>query len=271
MARAYFDESEIVGRRFAKALENTIETLGNKPREDNVTHKSYIPSSMVCTRNMWYRKMGYPKDKKRNSIQIRIGESGTDAHKRLQEYACKMVECGEPWVFYDVEAYIKENNLDLVIVEKTEYEIKLYSPKWDISFLCDGIMLNTETNEFYIIEFKTETQGKFYSHKDIREIHISQIAAYSLLLNTRNIICLYESRDFCMHKCFVTTIKEHEIKKYVTDKIKYVNKCLDDGILADISDMEEEIQVEACKYCAYAKQCKNDTKAQIKENKGKVK
>lgn len=259
MARIYIPKSAVEGRRFSRAYEDSVVYWAEQEDiarngGDHAIH--YIPSSIVCPRNMYYRKVNKPRIKDRSHIQINIAKSGEYAHLRIQENIKKMYDYNGVWQFIDVAEYVKNNDLNLDIVDIKQHEVKLYSPEYDISFLCDGILYNTKLDEYYILEIKTETMAKFYKHDEIREEHIDQAITYAMLFNIKNVLYLYEGRDFCQIKVIPYTVTDSEIDQRIIRKISYVNSCIEKDELPDVDYKIESV----CKWCPYAKYCKKDEK-----------
>lgn len=233
---------------------------------NSVPHKvtrSFKPSSMQCPRNMFYQLNGAlvtedmvePDD----SNMVRIGESGTDAHERIQTYLIKMGE--DPnfktnWEYYDVERYIKEKNLgdELDVIGKRGLEYKVYNKKYNIRFQTDGLLLYHPTNTFYVFEFKTETDMKWNKRQGVDENHYRQGICYCLSFHIdTGVIFLYEGRDFLGHKAYYFPVSP-EMKKSLVDLMDSVNQAVKEQKLpAKIENRK------ICQYCEYAKYCKLDS------------
>jgi hypothetical protein len=95
------------------------------------------------------------------------------------------------WV--DVEEYVKSHNLtDLEIRAKTGTETKLYNKKYNMSFMCDGIV--KYKGKYYVIEIKTEISSKFFSREGVDSKHYNQARAYSLNFDIPDVIFIYIRR-----------------------------------------------------------------------------
>ena len=97
---------------------------------------------MNCIRNMWYQVNGSDQDDGQTTYSlIGICNSGSDIHERIQKAVCAMKDNGMDCEYVDVETYVKDNGLkDIDIVSKQGMETKLYHKKYNMSFLCDGII-----------------------------------------------------------------------------------------------------------------------------------
>lgn len=243
--------------RFIDDLYSTIKKT--KQEEAHPSSKTFKPSSMKCPRNMQYQINGEePEMDMVNPSMERIGESGTDAHLRIQGWICKMKEKGFDCEYVNVADYIESRQavgqlLDVEIVRRPtqfEMETKLYNKKYNISFMCDGVI--RFLGRYFIFEFKTETSFKHQKRLEMNEEHIPQICAYYLSLGIPDIMMLYENRDTCSHKAFAVTVTDEMVWDNVLSKIEEVNSC-------------NELKVPAtakvspgCQYCKYKKKCRMD-------------
>lgn len=235
--------------RFQKELNETIVKTALERSSQPSQH--FAPSSIVCPRNMYYRKTGKPTNLARKASSVRVTDSGTAAHKDLQEYMMKLNDTFE-WV--DVEQYVKDNNLDLKVISKAGNEVKLYSELYDISFLCDGIIYDKKNDKYYILEIKTEIMKKFWPREKEAPEHLAQGAAYSLLLDIKSVLYLYEGRDYGDNKVYIHTYTKKEIDKYILSKLRQVKKNLKDNTLPEPN--KEFLKV--CEYCPYRALCRDD-------------
>lgn len=223
-------------------------------QEESKPSTHFVPSSITCPRNMYYRKTGKKAVNNKQAQNILIGNSGTDAHNRNQAYLELMQGLGKDWEYIDVEKYIIEHKLKLEIVEKKGHELKLYSKKYDISFLCDGILYNKVEDKYFIFELKTEVMKKWYKQEGILPEHYAQGATYSMLFNIPRILYLYEGRDFCSHKAYIHTYTKDEIKRFVLDNLEAVKKSMSGKTLPNKNTDFENV----CRFCAYKSYCKKD-------------
>ena len=236
---------------FINDLYSTIKKINLE--EEHKVSKTFKPSSMKCARNMQYQIMGTEQDKSIvNPSMVRIGECGTDSHLRIQHWIVKMKEAGFDCEYINVADYVRSRNLtDLEILKEPtedEMETKLYNKKYNITFMCDGII--RYMNRYFIFEFKTETNYKFAPRKAMNEEHIPQICAYYLSFKIPDIMMLYENRDTCMHKAYHIVVDDNMVWENVLSKIEEVNSCIQQGILAKANVGKH------CQYCNYASSCR---------------
>lgn len=240
-----------IALKFIDDLYLTIKKIETK--NSHPSSKSFKPSSMKCPRNMQYQIMGVePETQLINPSMVRIGESGTDAHLRIQHWISKMQEEGIDCEYVKVSDYVKSRNLtDLEIVKEPteqEMETKLFNKKYNISFMCDGII--RYLGKYYIFEFKTESTYKHQSRINYNEEHTAQICAYYLSLKIPDVLMLYENRDICSHKAYIVSVNDEMVWDNVLSKIEEVNSCIQLGTLASAHRDKN------CQYCNYSGRCK---------------
>ena len=245
--------NEDIALRFIDDLYLTIKKVETKNARPG--SKAFKPSSMKCPRNMQYQIMGVePETQLINPSMVRVGESGTDAHLRIQHWIDRMKEEGIDCEYINVADYVRSRNLtDLQIVKEPteqEMETKLFNTKYNISFMCDGII--KYRNRYFIFEFKTESTYKHQTRKSYNEEHTAQICAYYLSLKIPDILMLYENRDICTHKAYIITVTDEMVWDNVLSKIEEVNSCIQLGTLA------KAIKDKSCQYCNYSNRCRKD-------------
>jgi CRISPR/Cas system-associated exonuclease Cas4 (RecB family) len=214
--------------------------------------QKYKPSSLHCMRNMYYQMIGADVDKQstKTSEMFSICESGEDRHIRIQRAISKMKSYGIDCEFIDVEDYVSENNLDLKVTSKKEFETKLYDEKRNLIFLCDGII--KYKGKYYILEIKTESSYKFMQRDNSDDLHKYQSYAYSLELKIDDVIFIYENRDLCSKKTFLVHITD-ENRQEIADRL---SKC-DEYVAEHIAPPKEEsVTNKTCQYCEYKTICK---------------
>lgn len=235
-----------IDEAFLLDLKETVSVLN--PIRGRSTH--YKPSSLKCLRLMYFDKIQAPLDVVQNEYSgIRIGETGTKSHECIQYYVSKMKELGKDCEFIDVETYIKDNNLDyLTIKSKKEFETHLYDTRYDISFLCDGII--KYRGEYYILEIKTETEDKGLARNSADPEHKNQSVSYALSLGINKIMWLYEERNFCIPKTFVTTVTDE-------DKLQLINmfETVEEAVKNLVPPAKCGIR-RVCNYCDYKTECR---------------
>lgn len=216
----------------------------------------YKPSSMHCLRNMYYQRIGEElTPSHRAASLVGITESGSDRHERIQKAVASMKANGFDCEYVDVAEFVKSRNLtDLQIMRKQGMETKLFNKKYNISFLCDGII--KYKGHYYVLEIKTETSRKHYerrSSKEAEDSHKTQATAYAVSFGIDDVIFLYENRDTC---------DKMTIFVHVTDEMKMdrvigkIEEC--DGYVSRQIVPPKHPNKAPCKYCNYLNSCKRD-------------
>ena len=252
------EKNEIpIEQAFLNDLRRSIEMTDEK----NYTpgSKSYKPSGMNCIRQSYYVITGADEDEEEsNSGFVGICESGSDRHERIQNAVLHMKDNGMDCEYINVAQFVETRHLDdLEIVKRPafeagEFETKLYHKKFNISFLCDGII--KYKNHYYILEIKTETVNKFFQRKEVDPSHYHQATAYSLAFGIDEVLFLYECRDNCDKKAFMFT---------VTDDMKlglvgYIDECDSYISRGEVPPKPEDIFKKTCSYCRYKGRCRQD-------------
>lgn len=236
-----------------KLTENGFSTLYECVYHDGLPSRTYKPSSLQCIRQMYYQIVGVDVDDNNCSPDLYgIGESGTDRHTRIQNYISCMPYHNVDCTFVDVGQYVLDNNIpDLEIISKNGNETKLHNTKYNLNFLCDGIIKYKGT--YYILEIKTESSYKWMSRTGVADEHLIQAYTYSMCLNIPRVLFIYESRDLCSKKTYLIEIND-EMRNLVCNKIK---SC-DNYVLSNIVPPKPEVSKKICQYCNYKKSCRKD-------------
>lgn len=232
-------------------LKRSIEMTADN--DDYVASKTYKPSGMNCMRQSYYVITGAKEDKKSNSyISVGICNSGSDIHERIQTAISQMKDNDIDCEYVDVGEFVKSRNLtDIEVVKKQGMETKLYHKKYNMSFLCDGII--KYKNHYYILELKTETTNKFWNRNNVDKAHHKQATAYSLAFGIDEVIFIYINRDMLDMKAFMLNVTD-EMKQ---DLIGYIDTC-DNYIKQMKVPPIEDIDTKKCSYCSFKNQCRKD-------------
>lgn len=231
---------------FLADLKSTVSSLNPPSRGSNY----YKPSSMNCQRQMYFTRIEAPLDVAVSDYSgVRIPETGTASHERIQYYVSHMKDCNIDCEYVDVTEYVEEHNLDyLEITGKKEFETKLFDTRYKVSFLCDGII--KYKGVYYILEIKTETDMKGANRADCDPKHHAQVTCYSLALGIDKVMWIYEERNFCVPKCFMSIITDEEREKfanYLLETEEYVSK-------GEVPAGTSEVRY--CTYCNFKTECK---------------
>ena len=235
--------------QFLRDLSTTIE----KVQDNRKPSQTFKPSSMgSCKRNIYYQLTGVEPDSSvEDASLIGICDSGTDTHERIQTYISKMASCGFDCIWVDVEEFVKTSGKSLpstTVKRKCGMETKLYDSKYNMSFLCDGVV--KYRGEYYIIEIKTEMSRKFGTHDAPFSHHIEQATCYSLCLGIDKVIFLYINRDVHVMKTYLVDITDR-LKQKVIDEIEEVNHYVTNGTLPPKETTK-------CAYCRYRSTCRRE-------------
>lgn len=237
---------------FLNDLKRSIELEDNKYRR--LPSKTYKPSGMNCMRASYYQLIGTQPDEADSSyVMVGICNSGTDIHVRVQKAVEHMKKNGMDCEYIDVAEFVKTRQLDyLDIVSKNGMETKLYHKKYNISFMCDGII--KYKGHYYILELKTESSYKFMNRKDVDPSHYQQGTAYSLAFGLDEVIFVYINRDMLDMKAFMFNVT-NEMK---TQMVGYIDEC-DSYVKRHIAPPKpDNVLKKACSYCGYKTQCRKD-------------
>lgn len=239
-----------IEEQFLQDLKFGIEKLHEK--ETRAPSRSYKPSSLNCSRNMYFQIKGEKRDEERmSSCLIGIVQSGSDRHDKIQEATSKLKDLGIDCTYVDVAEYVQSRNLThLEIVSRQGYETKLLNRDLNLSFLCDGII--RYRGRYYILEIKTETISKWQNRNAVAEEHINQGTAYATCFNINQIIFLYENRDNCDKKAYLLDITEEMKQERVIKKIKECDKYVAISVPPPIL---KTITRKDCQYCNYKTAC----------------
>lgn len=245
-------ESQSVEKMFLTDLERSIELDAKNNKK--VPSKTYKPSSMNCMRASYYVITGTtPTNEESNYVLEGICNAGTDIHVRVQNAVIGMKNNGMDCEWVDVESFVKSRNLtDLEVVSHTSTETKLFNKRYNISFMCDGIV--RYKGRYYILEFKTETSYKWQSRQGVEPKHYNQATAYSLSFGINEVIFIYITRDVLDMKSFLFTVTDemkNNLVGYIVTCDDYIAKHKVPPKLADASPKK-------CQYCAYRLQCRKD-------------
>lgn len=250
------NEKTSVEEAFLSDLKRSIELTAQK--ESRKPSQTYKPSSMNCIRCMYYQVMGEDViEDKPNFTNVGICNSGSDIHERIQQAVIDMKANGMDCEYINVADFVRSRNLeDIEIVqepdfENGQYETKLYNKKYNMSFLCDGII--KYRGIYYILELKTEASFKWQPRADVDPKHYNQGISYSLNLGLDDVIFVYINRDVLDMKAFMFRVSEH-MRQGVVDKITDCNGYIE----RQITPPKPNIDARVCRYCSYKNVCDRD-------------
>lgn len=241
-----------VEQDFLNDLKRSIEMTADK--NTRLPSKTYKPSGMNCIRASYYQLTGVqPDPSSSNYTLVGICNSGTDIHVRMQTAILDMKENGMDCEYVPVDEFIKARKIkDINIVGVSGMETKLYHKKYNLSFMCDGII--KYNNHYYILELKTENSYKFVNRKDVDPSHYNQATAYSVALGIDEVLFVYISRDVLDMKAFMFNVTD-EMKQNL---IGYIDECDDYVQKQIVPPIPDDVSKKACNYCLYKSCCKKD-------------
>lgn len=227
-------------------LKSTVAMLN----PDHSASAAFKPSSLNCLRKCYFDFVQAPMDSHiADYSSVRIPETGSSSHEAIQSYVARMKECGKDCEWVRPKDWIEQNNLEyLQVLKEGEFETLLLDTRYNIRFKCDGIIKYRGT--VYILEIKTETEMKSGKRVDADLNHQNQSICYSLSLGIDKIMWLYESRDLCIPKTFITTVTSEQKSNLIMD-FETVEQAVKDGCPPPRPENRK-----SCQYCLYTNECK---------------
>lgn len=243
-----------LNKRFLTDVMNAIEALELKNRRKSSNF--YKPSSMNCEREMYFTRMGAPEDYIASQYNgIGMADTGTRRHVAIQEVLESMEKNGFDWRYIDVAKYLDQKHkegkcLDVIATDKRGMETHLKHNKLFLSFMCDGIVQQISTGDYFLFEFKNQISFKYANKQKVDDEHISQVATYCMALDLDKALVLYENRDNCELECPELLSVSQEIKDYQIQKLLYVEDCVHKQ-----KAPKRQASAKRCRYCKYKTIC----------------
>lgn len=241
----------------AQAFLDDLIYVIQKPNYDPNWRQSpwYKPSSMGCTREMYYirtQEAPNPSTEPNSYELIGMAESGSARHDSIQHWIAAMKDAGIDCEYVDVETYVKQRNLPIKIIEKKGMETKCFDPRYNMSFLTDGIV--RYRGRYFIFEFKTETSMKWNRRTMIEDKHVYQGCAYALSFGISQVIFVYENRDTCAKKAYLLEATPELIRQRVVNPMEVCEKSIRRKVVPCRPDRCPD------NYCPYSNACMRDGK-----------
>ena len=238
---------EDIPSSFLASLTKAIET-----QEQREPSKTFKPSSLSCIRRAAFEVLGAPRKEEQSEISNGVTSAGTFIHEYIQQNCLKM----NGFEYVNVGEYVRQNNLPLEVrkeqdIENGEYETKLYSPEYNISFLCDGIIKRKD--KYFILEIKSCGNQKMYHLEGVPEEYKAQAISYSQLLQIPDVLFLFVNRDLFQKKAFMFSPTREQIRDW-QDKLAYGLECVKEE---KIPKKPKEASNKFCQYCNYIDSCNN--------------
>lgn len=237
---------EDIPSSFLASLTKAIET-----QEQREPSRTFKPSSLSCIRRGVFEVLGYPRtEEPQSEISRGITSAGTFVHEYIQANCLKMLG----FEYINVGEYIREHNLPLEVkkeqdIENGQYETKCYSPEYNISFLCDGIIKRKD--KYFILEIKSCGNQKMYHLDEVPEEYKAQAISYSQLLQIPEVLFLFVNRDLFQKKAFMFSPTREQIRAW-QDKLAYGLECVKEK---KIPEKPKEASNKFCQYCQYKEVC----------------
>lgn len=217
---------------FVTDIKNAIEKFASETKTPSTYFK---PSGMSCERVMYYTALGFkPAAGISKYNWINAADTGSRRHEGIQETLVRMTNEGYNWEYIDVETYIKEKQaqgkcLDVRVGSKHGMETHLYHDKFNLSFLCDGIVRYKPTGEYFLFEFKNKKSEKYKATEfKFPMDHYDQCVVYCMVLDLEKTLLLMEDRNTLELSCPELFIVTDEMKTKMQEKIfrvlDFVNK-----------------------------------------------
>lgn len=247
------NDTKPIEEQFLSDLKRSIELTAKK--EARQPSKSYKPSGMNCIRSMYYQVIGAECVDEPNFTNVGICNSGSDIHERVQQAVLDMKDNGMDCEYINVAEYVWSRDIpDIQIIEEPDFdsgkfETKLYNTKYNISFLCDGII--RYKSKYYILELKTEASFKWQSRSGVDPKHYKQAIAYSFNLLLDDVVFVYINRDVLDMKAYMFNV-DGDMRKALLDLINECQGYVDRQI---VPPKPEDLSKYACKYCGYKALC----------------
>lgn len=257
-------ESVDVAQEFLDAYVFTVEKIDT----DNVRKpsKSISPSSIKCSRASTFKLLGAEQTDVNHKQQlIEINQNGSERHEAIQQTVVTMPQYTTKFKPINIGDYIRKNKIDIKIVKEADFdkgifETKLYSEKYHISFLADGMV--EYNGKYYILEIKTQSSDVHFKQSDVHDKHIDQATAYCTLLKADGILYFYEERNYLGKKCYLYTPTAKQ-KAEMISKIEDINWYADNNMIPAKPKQADE-DMKFCQYCGYATLCTNIGIGQVK-------
>lgn len=243
-----------INKMFLTDLMLAIEQKDQKGRRK--PSKTYKPSSLVCSRQMYFMRIGMETDGRRTEYNaIGMADTGTRRHEAIQDVLLAMKEMNYDWEYLDVEDYLAQKwaegkCLNIEVKERHGAETRLFDNVLGVSFMCDGIIRQISTQDDYLFEFKNQISFKYNGKQDMDEEHKDQTDTYCMELDLDKVLITYENRDTCELECFLHEA-DQEAKNKMAGKIieceEYVKRLI---------APPKHTDTKPCRWCNYTIACK---------------
>ncbi len=238
-----------------KSIEAKSTSDGRKPS------KWYKPSGLGCMRAMWFTRLEYPQDSRPPEYNaIGMADTGTRRHTAIQDVLLWMNDNTSDWTYMDVAEYLTYKQrqgkcTNIIVKGKRGAETHLFDTTLQTSFMCDGIIRDNNTGEFYLFEFKNQISFKYNDRTAGTKVavdkeHHKQVICYCTSLDLEKAFVMYENRDMLALEVPEVFMVTTEMK---TDLVGYINEC-EQYVRNMICPPKPEVV--KCNFCAYKAECR---------------
>jgi CRISPR/Cas system-associated exonuclease Cas4 (RecB family) len=232
-------------------IQNSVVAMNVEEGKKHSGGKFYPSSCGRCSRAIVYQMSGYPKPEM-DARSLLILSNGTSFHERMEAIM------GGAGIMIAPELSIssKELNIsgrsDAIIKNHLDHEtneviVTLTDPEGKVVY--EG-----PESEVLIVELKSINQRGFdwiTKKQEHKEEHELQLQLYMYLTGIRQGILLYENKNKQELAEFPIKYDQKKVD-FVVNKIKTVNKHVEDGTLPPREYVKTDFE---CRYCEYADIC----------------
>ena len=242
------------GREMNELINIIHENMLKLNEEESKKHSGgkFYPSSVgMCSRKVVYQMSGYPRPPMDGRVLL-ILENGTTFHERMENV---MEKAG---ILIAPELSIKSQELN--ISGRSDAIIKNHLPHEvsdEIVKLADPegkVVYEGPESEILIVELKSINKRGFdwlTKKNEHKEEHELQLQLYMYLTGIKQGILLYECKDNQSLAEFYIKYDQQKVD-YIVNKIKNINKHVEEGTLPQREYVKTDFQ---CRYCDYADIC----------------
>lgn len=261
-----FSDEFPIEKRLLKAYKAAFVEIYGKKR--SVNREYFYPSNLNCERAMYFQQVADIPDKADQFGMLEVSEYGNNRHEIIQSIFFEMKNLGYPFEWVNVSDYVEKHKKKLSYLEVfntgDKFETKVIDHKHHVSYRSDGLLYDTVTKKYYILEIKTEGHQELTEQNTVLQKHIRQITSYCNSFQIFDYVFFYESRGFLSKQVFFGKVKPKQRKELI-ERIEKVKQNIHDKEIPDFpADLEKNQKFYGCAYCNYQKVCmkegiKNET------------
>lgn len=245
------EKSLTVEDRFLKKIDEYLVSIEQRPSSISIKPSSFYK----CTRQIWYKLLGFKQSSRNDPKSVRILEVGTKLHEWIQEnilmnmqdYGLTLLEDSDIPAYKDEDFNIeKEHNAPDMELKFKSFQ---YTETYPISAMVDGVF-NFSSRDM-LFEFKTINSRGFEKLFEPREDHLKQGVVYSICTGINNIMFLYICKDTQKFKAYLHQYTDDQ-KQWAIEKVREIEDKL---LKLELPEKEESY---LCRYCNYSKICQKE-------------